>query len=162
MSYNDSTQPGKTKEHFIVITKTDALELEDTIQKLGTHEMIRELEAAMQTGTPENMDLYRAIKKSVKEELLEISLRYQVLCGETAFVCKIKQNAAAPGQAQKVLIPSLISADYPVQKPRRKYKKNSRRVGGARGGGARNKAALGIPSLMDGAPPMSYNKRQAP
>jgi hypothetical protein len=36
-----------------------------------------------------NPDIYRAMKKGTDEDILDLSLRYQLLSKKTAFICRI-------------------------------------------------------------------------
>jgi hypothetical protein len=46
-----------------------------------------------------------------EELVLDLSLKYQALSKQTAFICKIQENVGKTEKA-KIIIPSLISGDY--------------------------------------------------
>ena len=94
MSYFDSVT-GKNKLQTVVIRLKDALRVDDLVQKLGVHEVIREIETGLLDKT--NPDIYFAKKQDSDQRILELSLKYQVLSKKTAFICKIKENVVQPG-----------------------------------------------------------------
>ena len=73
MSYFDS-QKNKICETFLEIKKDDAMQVEDSIQKLGAHEIVREYEASLLEKI--NPDIYRVKKTNIKKQMLNLSLQY--------------------------------------------------------------------------------------
>jgi len=97
--------------------------------------------------------------ESIKDEITRISVKYQVLTGETAFVGVIKQDDKTTGELTKVVIPTTISGQAAVIQPPNyygvaggmNYRAAYRGGGGGRGG-------RGGPQLMmkkSAAMPMS-------
>ena len=90
----------------------DALNLGDNIQKLGVREIIEELESNLLDDDKKvNPDIYMAKKMDTEKLILDLSLKYQALSKQTAFICKIQENVGRTEKA-KIIIPSLISGDY--------------------------------------------------
>lgn len=103
---------------MIDIVKDDAHRIGSVVHKLGTHEIIDELQNNLKDSQI-NPDIYRQMKKGTKEEILDLSLKYQVLSSQTAFICKIQDNVLKQGEtAEKVIIPSLISVDMQSRQAR--------------------------------------------
>ena len=49
--------------------------------------------------------------EETKQDILRLSVKYQVLTGETAFIGVIKQDNKVIGELKKVTIPTTLSAD---------------------------------------------------
>ena len=49
--------------------------------------------------------------EETKQDILKLSVKYQVLTGETAFIGVIKQDNKVIGELKKVTIPTTLSAD---------------------------------------------------
>jgi len=86
------------------------------IPKLGVFEMIKELEEQKKSGSAakENKDILWMMEKDIKESLLELSLKYGILCKETAFICEVSDSTDETKNLDKikVIVPSIESSDY--------------------------------------------------
>ena len=80
----------------------------DLIPKLAVHDMIRRLET-------EKTNIVWISKEDIQETLLDLSLKYGILCKETAFFCETeKENVKVTLDTQKIkiVIPTTTSHDY--------------------------------------------------
>lgn len=111
LTYFDSkTKLNKTIE--VSLDKNQAFE-DEFIPKLALHDMIRRYENDLETN-PEKKKIIWWEKAEIKKSLLELSLRYGILCKATAFFCKIASKNQENEQLERahVRVPSILSEDY--------------------------------------------------
>ena len=90
------------------------LEEGETLFKLAAKMMIKELE----DNDAKN------IGPEIKAEEQKLSIKYQVMCEETAFIGVVKQEDKHSGELKKVLIPTTSSADQRRYYKRQQYNIN--------------------------------------
>lgn len=85
------------------------------IQKLAIFDIIKRNEKK-KLDISSRQEVYYATKNSIETEILNLSLHYGILSKQTAFICVMSENSANLKNKQKVIIPSVASADYTVQR----------------------------------------------
>ena len=111
--YDTTIQDYRTIE--AVLEKDNAMNHE-LIPKLAIHDMMKRLEEAQKDTTKKETDvvLWLNDKEEIKAALIELSLKYGILCKETAFFCDIKGNddVVKSFKQEKVVVPAITSVDY--------------------------------------------------
>ena len=82
----------------------------DMIAKLGIHSMIQGLESQKSQAVDNVRNVLWMQKEEMKNTLLEPSIKYGILCKDTAFVCEVKEKdkiATQQVEAIKVTIPAI-------------------------------------------------------
>jgi len=109
------TRIGNYRSIEITLDKGASFENE-LIPKLAIHDMIKRLEEAQKENKNiKNVpDIYwNESKEEIQKSLLELSLKYGILCKETAFFCDVKENNELHNTIQaKVIVPTLTTHDY--------------------------------------------------
>ena len=94
------------------------------IFKLGIGEAADILEKKdRNVSVKDNPDIYWAMKESINDELVKMSVDNQVLTRRTAFVAVVKENSGdeiGGLTKEKILIPQVLSSDY-AEKPKPQY-----------------------------------------
>jgi len=112
----------KNREYEIEIDFANSIKNE-SIVKLGLHKMIKILENKEKNKDLKqaNLDIFLVQKADIQSEVLRLSLKYEILCKKTAFICVIKEKDDVSDllTKEKILIPNIQSIDYEVkpQKP---------------------------------------------
>jgi len=136
-----------------VLDKNDSMNHE-LIPKLAIHDMMKRLEEAQKDQSKKDSDvvLWLNDKEEIKAALLEFSLKYGILCKETAFFCDIKENddVVKSFKQEKVVIPTIASHDYGQERFRSLASSTST-----------NMAFGSAPMMMRNAAPDAVLKRKA-
>lgn len=83
--FNSVTQ--KREKHTITIDGGENDERDQYIVKLAIRDMLKRLEDSKRGLYKSNKDVYWAASGDIEKELEELSVKHQVLCNKTAFVC---------------------------------------------------------------------------
>jgi len=106
LNINDS-RAQKRRTIDISLDPNEAIQ-NDLIPKLAVHDMIRRLET-------DKTNIVWMSKEDVKENLVDLSLKYGILCKETAFLCETEKSSVKTlqdTQKIKIVIPAPKSHDY--------------------------------------------------
>lgn len=82
------------------------LEPGDFLFKLAAKSRVKELQELIQGNREAPIDVPKTV-----EDIVKISVRYQILSGETAFIGVIKQDSKVIGEIKKVVIPTTMSSN---------------------------------------------------
>mmetsp|Transcript_16580 Transcript_16580/g.14418 ORF Transcript_16580/g.14418 Transcript_16580/m.14418 type:complete len:331 (+) Transcript_16580:892-1884(+) len=106
----------KYNEFVINLNEEQAIE-NNLIPKLAIHDMIKRLEDAEKTVDSNNKDIILAVKGDIENQLLDLSLQYQVLSKKTAFICQVVDKSLKNGSLpkEKIIVPQIESADYKIK-----------------------------------------------
>lgn len=97
---------------FPVTISIDDVINDQSLVKLAIKNLINRLEKVLAQNKSKNNDESIALKKEFEKELLELSVTHGILSKRTAFICDSFTYADQESTKQKVIIPTLESADY--------------------------------------------------
>lgn len=63
--------------------------------------MIKRLEDTESSIDKSNKDVYFAVKSDIENQLLDLSLQYQILSKKTAFICQVADKSLKTGTLPK-------------------------------------------------------------
>ena len=101
------------------LSEADALE-NDLISKLGLFSTIQSVEAEKQNISQGEQSVLWMEKAEMKKTLVELSVKYGILCKETAFICEVTQGEKKRDEAVeriKVTVPAVSSSSYSASSP---------------------------------------------
>jgi hypothetical protein len=92
------------KESNKIQASKNEVSQETILHKVAIKQKLDDLEAS------KNEDSANA--DNIKKEMVDLSVKNQVLCSETAFIVKIQENNKVTEKPVKMLVPNILSDDY--------------------------------------------------
>ena len=114
--YDTRAQAYRTVD--LKLNESDALENE-MISKLGLFNAIRSIESEEENVSNNEQSVLWMDKAEIKKTLVELSVKYGILCKETAFICEVTKDDekhVVSTEKIKVTVPAIRSRDYELDR----------------------------------------------